>query len=180
MRRTCCSRARASTRPPARCRSTAPRRAVASLQTKRSATSRICGRCDGVLGYSQGPAIRVLTYSQGSSDKGTRVAHRTSSDICERARRSHVPKRISAQGRERHRPRWSFVSSRLVSSLSRALGSRELRARVDCAPHRTGAAAGRRQAKETLCVPRGLMPEDVFWRHYFALVESTWAIPRVL
>ena len=45
--RTCCSRARASTRPPARCRSTAPRQAAASLQTRRSATSRICGRCDG-------------------------------------------------------------------------------------------------------------------------------------
>jgi hypothetical protein len=27
-------------------------------------------------------------------------------------------------------------------------------------------------------VPRGLMPDDVFWRHYFALVESTLGCPE--
>jgi hypothetical protein len=27
-------------------------------------------------------------------------------------------------------------------------------------------------------VPRGLMPDDVFWRHYFALVESTLGYPE--
>ena len=171
MRRTCCSRARASTRPPARCRSTAPRQAAASLQTKRSATSRICGRCDGVLGCSQ-----------GSSDKGTRVAHRTSSDIYGRARRSHTYL-SDICARERAAPPavvFRFASFRFVLSPSCAWALESLKHALIV--HRTARArqrgGGRRRRR---CACRAASCRTTSSGVTTSRSSRVrWAIPRVL
>jgi hypothetical protein len=169
--RTCCSRARASTRPPARCRSTAPRQAAASLQTKRSATSRICGRCDGVLGCSQ-----------GSSDKGTRVAHRTSSDIYGRARRSHTYL-SDICARERAAPPavvFRFASFRFVLSPSCAWALESLKHALIV--HRTARArqrgGGRRRRR---CACRAASCRTTSSGVTTSRSSRVrWAIPRVL